>query len=238
MAILLLAALAAGPRAGFIAAGATATSAPASTAQTPDDALRAEGERWWTRSPDPRNPVACATCHHDPALTRGWAAGFPKVKPLPPPHTRVMTLLQANAEAVARHYRVADPRPAATAITAYLTGEGAGLPISPGASPGQPVFPERIRDLARSVKRGERLFGRRCQQCHRESVVAPSVRAFPRARDGRVESLESFLERHGSPARPLAWDGPDMADLVAYAVSHLAGQPVGRQRDRTTKEKP
>jgi len=149
-----------------------------------------------------------------------------------------MTLLQANAEAVARHYRVADPRPAATAITAYLTGEGAGLPISPGASPGQPVFPERIRDLARSVKRGERLFGRRCQQCHRESVVAPSVRAFPRARDGRVESLESFLERHGSPARPLAWDGPDMADLVAYAVSHLAGQPVGRQRDRTTKEKP
>jgi len=102
-AILLLAALAAGPPAGFIAAGATATSEPASTVQTPDDALRAEGERWWTRSPDPRNPVACATCHHDPALTRGWAAGFPKVKPLPPPHTRVMTLLQANAEAVARH---------------------------------------------------------------------------------------------------------------------------------------
>src|SRR5207245_2429313 len=45
--------------------------------------LVAEGERWWTRSPDPANPVACATCHWDPGATRGWAASFPKWKPLP-----------------------------------------------------------------------------------------------------------------------------------------------------------
>jgi len=48
---------------------------------TPDGGLGelvTEGERWWTRSPDPRDPVACATCHHDPGETRGWAASFPK----------------------------------------------------------------------------------------------------------------------------------------------------------------
>jgi len=43
-------------------------------AGSPD--LVAEGERWWTKSPDPANPVACATCHWDPAATRGWAASF------------------------------------------------------------------------------------------------------------------------------------------------------------------
>lgn len=59
--------------------------------------LVALGEAWWTRSPDPADPVACATCHFDPSLVRGLAAGFPKVQPLPPPHGRVMTLLQANA---------------------------------------------------------------------------------------------------------------------------------------------
>src|SRR3972149_11569926 len=82
--------------------------------------LVAEGERLWTKSPDPSNPVACATCHRDPAKTRGWAASFPKFKPLPPPHARVMTHLQANAEAVARHYRLADPLPAANGITAIF----------------------------------------------------------------------------------------------------------------------
>src|SRR2546422_5179025 len=51
--------------------------------------LIAEGEQRWTRSPDPRNPVACATCHHDPDETRGWAASFPKYRPLPPPEGRV-----------------------------------------------------------------------------------------------------------------------------------------------------
>ena len=105
--------------------------------------LAAAGERWWTTSPDPANPVACATCHHEPAETRGWAASFPKFKPQPPPHARVMTLLQANAEAVRRHYRLVDPRPVATAITAYLTTHGAGVPLSPGVVAGQPVFPAR-----------------------------------------------------------------------------------------------
>ncbi|MBI2468305.1 MAG: hypothetical protein HYV62_10910, partial [Candidatus Rokubacteria bacterium] len=83
---------------GVLAVGAAASATRGSSA-----VLVAEGERWWRQSPDPGNPVACATCHWDASLTRGWAAGFPKVKPLPPPHTRVMTLLQANAEAVARH---------------------------------------------------------------------------------------------------------------------------------------
>jgi hypothetical protein len=32
--------------------------------------LIAEGERWWTQSPDPGNPVACVTCHWEPSTTR------------------------------------------------------------------------------------------------------------------------------------------------------------------------
>src|SRR3972149_9538549 len=112
-------------------------------AQTGLQALVVEGERLWTQSPDAGNPVACATCHRDPAMTRGWAASFPKFKPLPPPHARVMTLLQANAEAVERHYRLADPLPAATAITAFLTAQAAGGPLSAARRGGRPGFPPR-----------------------------------------------------------------------------------------------
>jgi cytochrome c553 len=194
-------------------------------------ALAAEGERWWSHSPDPGNPVACATCHHDPAATRGWAASFPKVKPLPPPHRRVMTLLQANAEAVARHYLLADPLPAATAITAYLTAQGEGVPISPGVSAGQPVFPGRMRALAQSVARGERAYARRCGPCHDAARMAPAVTHFPRVVAGRPESLETFLVDHRPLDRRLRWDAPAMADLIAYLVSQVPGRPIRAAAD-------
>src|SRR3989441_10273700 len=143
--------------------------------------LIAEGEQRWTRSPDPRNPVACATCHHDPDETRGWAASFPKYRPLPPPEGRVMTLLQANAEAVRRHYGLADPERAALAITAYLPSRDSRVPVLPGIVAGQPVFEGRLRALARSVRRGERLYARRCRSCHDGGGVAPAALLFPRA---------------------------------------------------------
>ncbi|OLC14455.1 MAG: hypothetical protein AUH29_10285 [Candidatus Rokubacteria bacterium 13_1_40CM_69_27] len=187
------------------------------------EAIVAEGERWWTASPDPRNPVACATCHHDPAETRGWAASFPKFKPLPPPHGRVMTLLQANAEAVRRHYRLADPRPAATAITAYLAARGAGAPPTPGIAVGQPVFATRLQALSRSVARGAALYADRCAWCHTRAVIAPAIAAFPRTRDGGAESLEGFLEEHAPAGRPLRWDSQAIADVVAYLAASRAG---------------
>jgi cytochrome c553 len=177
--------------------------------------LVAEGERWWTESPDPTSPVACATCHFDPAATRGWAASFPKWKPQPPPHARVMTLYQANAEALVRHYGLRDPRRAAAAITAYHTAQGAGVSISPGISAGQPVFPQRLRALAESVERGRAFFARRCEACHRAREVAAVLAAYPRAVGSRVESLEEFLEHHRTEV-PLAWNGPTTADLIAY----------------------
>jgi hypothetical protein len=189
--------------------------------------LIAQGERWWTTSPDPANPVACATCHHDLAETRGWAASFPKFTPLPPPDARVMTLLQANAEAVKRHYRLADPRPAATAISAYLAAHGAGAPITPGISAGQPAFPGRLRALARAVTEGRRLYAGRCGPCHASAAITPGVAAFPRVGRGRAESLESFLERHPGPGVALAWDGEPMAQVIAYLVSRRAGQILG-----------
>jgi cytochrome c553 len=204
--------------------------------ETGPRALAAEGQSWWTRSPDPANPVACATCHHDPMETRGWAAGFPKVKPLPPPHTRVMTLLQANAEAVARHYRLPDALPAATAITAYLTTLGADLPVSPGISPGQPVFAERIRQLEASVERGAFVFSARCGSCHQPDEIAPAAQTFPRTSRGQAEPLEIFLVSHRPSGRPLDWAGPEMADVVAYLVSRRAGWPVRTEQAR--KENP
>jgi mono/diheme cytochrome c family protein len=205
-------------------------------AQTGLQALVAEGERLWTQSLDPSNPVACATCHRDPAKTRGWAASFPKFKPLPPPHSRVMTLLQANAEAVERHYRRADPLPAATAITAFLTAQAAGVPISPGISAGQPVFPVRMQALAASVVRGERAYARSCGQCHNPAAVAASVRTFPRVVKGRAESLEGFIERHQPLQPPLAWDGQATADIMAYLMSQVAGRPIGHHTYRASTE--
>jgi cytochrome c553 len=184
--------------------------------------LAAAGERWWTTSPDPANPVACATCHHDPAETRGWAASFPKFKPQPPPHARVMTLLQANAEAVRRHYRLVDPRPVATAITAYLTMHGAGVPLSPGVVAGQPVFPARLRALGESVARGRRLYARHCTSCHATPVNVSAVAAFPRGPGHIDESLEEFLDRHASPPGLLPWDSPAMADVISYLVAERA----------------
>src|SRR5262249_250145 len=187
------------------------------------------------RSPDPANPVACATCHYDPTTTRGWAASFPKVKPLPPPHSRVMTLLQANAEAVALHYRLADALPAATAITAYLTTLGADLPTSPGISVGQPVFPERIRRLEASVRRGARSFHARCGGSHQSAAIAVTARMFPRMSRGQPQSIETFLASHRLSARPLDWAGQEMADLVAYLMSKAADRPRGI---RTTQAEP
>jgi cytochrome c553 len=181
--------------------------------------LAAAGERLWTTSPDPANPVACATCHHEAADTRGWAASFPKFKPLPPPHARVMTLLQANAEAVRRHYRVVDPLPVATAITAYLTMHGMGVPLSPGSVAGQPVFPARLRALSQSVGRGRRLYANRCAACHESGTIGASIAAFPRIRGRGAESLEDFLDRHSTPRGRLPWDSPAMADVVSYLVA-------------------
>jgi mono/diheme cytochrome c family protein len=185
------------------------------------DALVAEGERWWMASGDLQSPVACATCHHDRAEMRGWAPSFPKFRPLPPPHGRVMTLLQANAEAVRRHYGHTDARPAATAITAYLAAQAAGLPPTPGRAEGQPAFPTRLRALSESVERGQRLYGRRCAACHASAAIAPTLAAFPRARDGRAESLEDFLEDHAGRNGALAWDSPAMADVIAYLAAEV-----------------
>jgi len=189
--------------------------------------LVAEGERWWKSSPDPKDPVACATCHYDPSETRGWAASFPKYRPLPPPEGRVMTLFQANAEAVQRHYRLPDAERPALAITAYLTSRGAGVSISPGIVTGQPVFEGRLRALSESVARGERLYARWCRSCHEAGAVAPAALLFPLVRNGQVEPLERFLGRHQPELPLLASDGLPATDVIAYVVSRLAGRPVG-----------
>jgi mono/diheme cytochrome c family protein len=145
-----------------------------------------------------------------------------------------MTLLQANAEAVARHYRRPDPLPMATAITAYLTELGAGLPVSPGVSPGQPVFPERIRQLEASVDRGASVFIARCGSCHRSAEVASAVGTFPRGN----QPLETFLAGHRPSGPPLDWAGQDVADVVAYLVARTAGRPVGGRPSQARKETP
>jgi cytochrome c553 len=198
-------------------------------------ALVAEGERWWTRSPDPGNPVACATCHHDPVLTRGWAPSFPKFKPLPPPGGRVMTLVQANAEALRRHYGLADPEPIAAAIAAFLTGQGAGLALSPGVAAGQPVFEPRLRALAASVARGRTLHAQRCRGCHDARTIASAALTFPRMAGNRPESLERFLERHRPLGQRLRWDSPATAELIAFFVSRLAG-PRGDASSSPTRD--
>jgi mono/diheme cytochrome c family protein len=147
-----------------------------------------------------------------------------------------MTLLQANAEAVERHYRLADPLPAATAITAFLTAQAAGIPISPGISAGQPVFPVRMQALATSVARGEQVYTRSCGHCHKSFDLAPSATTFPRTEGGRPASLELFLEGHRPLQPSLAWDGQATADIMAYLMSQAAGQPIGLHTYRASTE--
>jgi mono/diheme cytochrome c family protein len=187
------------------------------------EALVADGERWWSRSPALDQPVACATCHHDPEAIRGWAGSFPKVRPMPPPHTRVMTLLQATTEAVARHYGPRDPRPAAVAISAFLVTRGVGLPITPGVTPDQPIFPTRMRALAESVERGRRLYARRCGACHVAARIAPRAGGFLRT---TAKPVEIFVEGHQPAGSPISWNSPGMADLLAYLLAHRMGEPV------------
>jgi cytochrome c len=184
--------------------------------------LVAEGERWWHHSPDPGQPVACATCHDDADAIRAWAPSFPKFRPLPPPHARVMTLLQANAEAVARHYRMVEARDVATAITAFLTARSVGLPVSPGIAADQPVFPARLRALSESVERGRRLYRQGCRGCHAEPAAVGGAGLRPPT----SEPLEVFLEGHRTAGSRLAWDSPAMADLLAYLVARRAGEPL------------
>jgi cbb3-type cytochrome c oxidase subunit III len=184
-------------------------------------------ERWWKSSADPHDPVACGTCHYDPAETRGWAASFPKYRPLPPPDGRVMTLFQANAEAVQRHYRLPDAERPALAITAYLTSQGAGIPISPGIVAGQPVFEGRLRALAESVRRGERFYARWCRSCHDAGAVAPAALLFPVVGNAQVEPLERFLRRHRPELPRLRSDGQPSTDFIAFLMSRLAGRPLG-----------
>ena len=142
---------------------------------------------------------------------------------MPPPHTRVMTLFQANAEAVARHYGPMDTRPAAIAISAFLVARGVGLPITPGVTPDQPVFPGRMQALAESVERGRTLYARRCGACHDAATIAPRAGGFLRT---TAEPAELFLERHRPAGPPISWSSPAMADLLAYLLAHRMGEPV------------
>ena len=187
------------------------------------ETLVADGERWWSRPPSPDRPVTCATCHHEREAIRAWAGSFPKVRPMPPPHTRVMTLLQATAEGVARHYGPRDARPVAIALTAFLTAQGVGLPITPGVALDQPIFPTRMRALAESVERGRTLYARRCGACHDAAAVAPRAGGFLRT---TAEPAEIFLEGHRPAGPPIAWNSLAMADLLAYLLAHRTGDPA------------
>jgi mono/diheme cytochrome c family protein len=197
------------------------------------ETLVADGERWWTQPPAPDRPVACATCHHQPDAIRGWAGSFPKVRPLPPPHTRVMTLLQATEEAVQRHYGPREARAAAIAIGAFLAARAVGLPITPGVTPDQPVFPTRMRALAESVERGRALFARRCGACHAPVAVAPRAGGFLRT---TAEAAEAFLERHRPAGSPISWNSLAMADLLAYLLAHRTGERVTAGRPAGVQE--
>jgi mono/diheme cytochrome c family protein len=199
--------------------------APARSALDPWEALVATGRNLWTRAPEPGPPVACVTCHGAPEAASAWAASYPRFRPLPPPHGRVMTLLQAVAEATERHYPGVDAQPAAAAITAYLATIAAGRPITPGLEPGAPIFERRLAALTSSVARGQTAFLHRCAACHGPDSVAPVVVAWARLVRAGGGPPEAFLETHPRGRPRLRWNGPETADLLAFLVARLAGRP-------------
>lgn len=191
-------------------------------------ALIRTGQDLWQRPPMTENTVACGTCHADGAEIRGWAGSFPKVKPMPPPFTRVMTLHQVVSEALARHYRISPGqanRRLARAIAAYLAWRGEGRPVTPGVASGQPRFPARLAALEASVARGQQEVGQACGGCHTDLAGLAAVAAtFPRVPPGGAEavSLEEYLEGHAA----IAWDSPQAADVAAFLASRAAGRLV------------
>ena len=203
-----------------------------------DPSLRAlieEGEALWKQPPVAENTIPCATCHFDPAERREWAASFPKVKPMPPPFTRVMTLQQAVGESVATHFRIpagSRIQQVSRAITAYLTWVGEGRLLTPGVVAGQPVFPDRMAALRESVARGEQHVERSCAGCHADpGRFDEAAVTFPRApRAGAaVMTLEEYVEGHRGPA----WDSPEAADIAAFVATRARGrilQPGGASK--------
>lgn len=195
----------------------------AADATDPWAALVDRGAGLWHRSPDPEVPVACATCHRDLREAEGWVVSYPRYRPLPPPHGRVMTLLQALAEASSRHYRGLEPLASGTALAAYLLLRTEGRSLTPGRTPGEPAFPGRLAALRASAARGAARFRTRCGGCHEADVVAPAALGWARlVRVGRGPT-ERFLETHGLGA---PWDSPEVADLLAYLAGRRAGQPL------------
>ncbi len=199
--------------------------APARAAPDPWEVLVAAGRDLWIRAPASGPPVACVACHHEPGAASGWAASYPRFRPLPPPHGRVMTLLQAVAEASERHYPGAAVQPTTAAITAYLATRAAGRPITPGLEPDQPAFAPRLTALAASVRRGERAFTRRCAACHTPDALAPAVVGWARLVRAGGGPPEVFVETHVHGGDRLAWNGSETADLLAFLVGRLAGRP-------------
>jgi mono/diheme cytochrome c family protein len=221
--------------AGVVVALATS---PKAADPDPDawEALVVEGRQLWTRSPDPQTPVACATCHHDPETPAGWAASFPRFRPLPPPHARVMTLVQATAEAVERHYPGLAVRPAATAIGAYLTALAGGRPVTPGLAPGETAFAGRLAALREAARRGRERFGARCAGCHAAAAVAPAAVSWWRIVRATGQSVETYLEGHLPGAPPLRWDSAATAEVLAYLAGSRAGRILEVQNPETAQE--
>jgi cytochrome c len=191
-----------------------------------------EGQLLWRQPPVAENAIACATCHFTEAEVRAWAASFPKVKPMPSPFTRVVTLQQAVGEAVTKHYRIASGgqnRKLARAITAYLTWAGEGRAITPGVASGQPRLPTRLAALQTSIVRGQDRMERSCARCHSDGTrLSEAAATFPRVPPGggAVATLEEYLETHAG----LAWDSPEAADVAAFLAAHASGrllQPGG-----------
>lgn len=198
-------------------------------------ALIEDGEALWRQPPVADNTISCATCHFDGVAFRAWAASFPKVKPMPPPFTRVMTLQQAVGESVATHYRIppgSQNQEVSRAITAYLAWVGEGRPITPGVAAGQPIFPDRLAALRTNVSRGETHVERACAECHAEpGWFAEAAVTFPRVpRAGAtVMTLEEYLQGHSGPP----WDSAEAADVTAFVAARARGrilQPGGASK--------
>jgi len=120
-----------------------------------------------------------------------------------------MTLLQANVEAVQRHYVLPDSARAALAITAFLTSRGAGLPVSPGVIAGRPVFEGRLRALAESV-------GRMRGQLREVEIQA----------DSQMQSRLSEVEERKGDYDPLEFDRytrlQELTRLMVESLSDIA----------------
>ncbi|MBI2370603.1 MAG: hypothetical protein HYV08_10305 [Deltaproteobacteria bacterium] len=188
------------------------------------------GRDLWVQETWGRTGLACAVCHPDASMVRGWASGYPAAWLSDGDRDfRVKTLAEVIAGAVQGHLGLAlsPDHEAVRDLEAFLAWQGDGARLRPGVSGINRPAEGWLAELQGSVERGRSRFVAACGRCHGPGVLAGAAAGFPAVVTGAgVLGLDAFIARHARAELAASWSRPELADLTAYVVSLSKGWPL------------